>query len=232
MKLVLLLYILIYSIGITAQNDTIRPNPNGKEEFVIAGDTTVYGSVIPLQETIIVRPPRLKDATNYKRYLILKRKVKKVYPYAKLAADTLLELNKSLTDIRKKRHRRKYIKAMQKYFEERFTPELKKMKRSEGRILIKLIHRQTGSTMYDLIKEYRSGVKAFLYERTARLFKMSLKDTFRPEEEYQDYLIEYILYESILYDRIKPQPAAFDIDLLALRKKWEVPIPRPARSNN
>jgi len=222
MKFLLLTVIYLLSCSIYAQQDSI-PKIKEQEEFIFEGDTIVY-TAIPLTETIIVNAPRLKDAENYRRYLKLKRKVKKVYPYAKLAADTLVALNTKLTDIHKKRHRKKYIKSMQKYFEERFTPELKKMKRSEGRILIKLIHRQTGNTMYELIKEYRSGIKAFIYQSTARLFKISLKDTFRPEEEYQDYLIEYILYESILYDRIKPQPAAFDIDLLKLRKKWEVPI--------
>ncbi len=222
MKFLLLVLTFCFGWGTYAQNDSI-PLKKEQEEFIFVGDSVAY-TAIPLEEFVIVKPPRLKDAENYRRYLILKRKVKKVYPYAKLAADTLVELNKKLADISKKRHRKKYIKSMQKYFEERFTPELKKMKRSEGRILIKLIHRQTGSTMYELIKEYRSGLKAFIYERTARLFKISLKDTFRPEEEYQDYLIEYILYESVLNDRIKPQPAAFDIDLLKLRKKWEVPL--------
>ncbi len=222
MKLLTLIFSFFSLFCLYGQNDSIPPLPAEQEEFMFAGDSVSY-TAIPLTETIIVKAPEIKDRENYRRYLILKRKVKKVYPYAKLAADTLIELNKGLADIKRKRHRKKYIKQMQKYFEERFTPEIKKMKRSEGRILIKLIHRQTGLTMYELVKEYRSGVKAFLYERTARLFKISLKDTFRPEEVYQDYLIEYILYESILYDKIKPQPAAFDIDLLELRKKWEAP---------
>ncbi len=223
MKLFFLLFSFLSLFNLYGQQDSIPSLEKEQEEFMFVGDTISY-TAIPLTETIIVKAPKISGGSeNYRRYLNLKRKVKKVYPYAKLAADTLTALNNNLTDIKKKRHRRKYVKQMQRYFEDKFTVEVKKMKRSEGRILIKLIHRQTGNTMFDLIKEYRSGVKAFFYQKTAQLFKLSLKDTFRPEEVYQDYLIEYILYESILNDKIKPQPAAFDIDLLELRKKWEAP---------
>ena len=65
--------------------------------------------------------------------------------------------------------------------------------RSEGQILIRLVYRQTGITTYDLVKELRTGWKAFWYQTTASLFKLSLKDTYDPEHSLEDYLIEDIL---------------------------------------
>ena len=132
-----------------------------------------YG--IPLKEVVLFQPLRFKTRLELKRYLILRRKTLKVYPYAKLAADRLTILNERLDNLDNKRSRKKYLKRMEKFIYEEFEEELKKFSRSEGKILIRLVHRQTGTTTYDLVKELRTGWKAFWYQTTASLFKLSLK---------------------------------------------------------
>ena len=74
-----------------------------------------------------------------------------MYPYAKLAAERLEALTERLNTLESKRKKKKYAKKVQKYIEEEFSGELKKLTRTEGQILIKLIHRQTGKTTFTLI---------------------------------------------------------------------------------
>ena len=94
-----------------------------------------------------------------------------------------------------------------------FTDQLKKLTRTEGRILIKLIHRQTGKTTFRQIKTLRSGWRAFWYNSTANLFQLSLKTEYQPEVENEDYLIEDILQRSFISERLIEQEAKLSIDL-------------------
>ncbi len=223
------------SFLINAQvKDTISYFPKNKEDvkheqllFMVEGDSTATES-IPLNEIVILPNLKFNSSLKRKKYLILARKTRKVYPYAKMAADTLTKIVSQLENIKKKRHRKKYIKNMQKFMEERFTKELKKFSRTEGQILIKLVHRQTGRTMFDLIKNYRSGWKAFWYEKTAHLFNISLKREFDPTNVYEDYLIEDILERSFQNDILVRQPPAIKFNLFELIDKWKVHEPSPA----
>ena len=89
------------------------------------------------------------DADAQKRYLLLKSRVKRVYPYAKMAADRLYTMERTMDTMQNKQQRKVYVKRTQRYIEDHFTDELKKLSRSQGRILIKLIHRQTGRAAGD-----------------------------------------------------------------------------------
>lgn len=200
--------------------DSIATAANEEFLYLIDGDSVAVQS-IALKEIIILDKIDFQSKLDYKKYLILKRKTRKVYPYAKMAADTLIKLVMDLEDMKKKRHRKKYIRNMQRFMEDRFTPELKKLTRTEGQILVKLIHRQTGITMYELIKEYRSGFKAFLYDRTAHLFNISLKRKFEPYTVYEDYLIEDILERSFQDGVLLRQPSSVKSSLYDLVDKWK-----------
>ena len=94
------------------------------------------------------------------------------------------------------------------------------MTRTEGQILVKLIHRQTGRTAFDLIKELRSGWKAFWANNTANLFDISLKREYDPYNEKEDYLIEDILQRNFQNGILEPQEPALDIDFFKLTEKW------------
>ncbi|MDT8348146.1 MAG: DUF4294 domain-containing protein, partial [Flavobacteriaceae bacterium] len=116
--------------------------------------------------------------------------------------------------------KKRYTRIVQRYIEEEFSAELKKMKRSEGRILIKLIHRQTGESTFELIKDFRSGWNAFWYQNTAKMFKLSLKEEFNPMEVKEDFLIEDILQRSFRLNILEEQAPAIPIDYFAAYEKW------------
>jgi len=139
--------------------------------YIIKNDSLT----IPLDEILVFKNRKFKSKTERKYYYWYYKKVHNAYPYATLASDKMIEINKELEGVKSKRKRKKHIKKIQKYMEGEFTDQLKKLTRTEGRILIKLVNRQTDETMYELIKEYRSGWKAFWYNSTANLFKLSLK---------------------------------------------------------
>ena len=216
-KQLCILFLLLTSHLLVNAQDTSFPQ---RELMLLDGDSIpTYG--IPLKEIVLFQPLRFKTRLKLKRYLILRRKTLKVYPYAKLAADRLTILNERLDNLDNKRSRKKYLKRMEKFIYEEFEDELKKFSRSEGKILIRLVHRQTGITTYDLVKELRTGWKAFWYQTTASLFKLSLKDTFDPEYSFEDYLIEDILQRAFADQYLEEQASSLDYNLDDLYYIWK-----------
>ena len=216
-KQLCILFLILTSHVLVNAQDTSFPQ---RELMLLDGDSIpTYG--IPLKEVVLFQPLRFKTRLELKRYLILRRKTLKVYPYAKLAADRLTILNERLDNLDNKRIRKKYLKQMEKFIYEEFEDELKKFSRSEGKILIRLVHRQTGITTYDLVKELRTGWKAFWYQTTASLFKLSLKDTFDPEYSFEDYLIEDILQRAFADQYLEEQASSLDYNLDDLYFIWK-----------
>jgi len=187
--------------------------------IIIKGDT-IPRSAIDLDEVIVFNKLKFSSYEEKVKYYRLRRKTLKVYPYAKMAADRLTELNNRLSSIESRRQKRRYTKKIQKFIEKEFSAELKKLTRTEGQILIKLIHRQTGITAFDLIKELRNGWRAFWYNTTASMFDISLKREFHPETNQEDYHIEDILQRAFADKRLEPQPSALPFNYLELSDKW------------
>ena len=146
--------------------------------------------------------------------------MKKVYPYAKLAADKLYQIERTLDTLPNNRQKKRYTKKVQEEAEARFTDELKKLSRSQGKILIKLIYRQTGDSAYDLVKNLRSGWRAFWYNNTAWFYDLSLKSVYNPLEVEEDFWIEDILQRAFSRKELEVQEPAFPIDYEAIEKKW------------
>lgn len=184
---------------------------------------SIPNSGIRLKEVVLFQPLRFKSMTELREYVILRNRTLRVYPYAKLAADRLDTLSMRLQYIKNKRQKKIYIKRVEKFIYDEFEEELKKLSRSQGRILIKLVHRQTGATTHELIKDLRNGWKAMIYQTTASLFKLSLKDTYDPEKIYEDFLIEDILQRAYGDGLIELDPTALTYDLDALYTKWKAP---------
>jgi hypothetical protein len=176
--------------------------------FVKPGDTLT----VKLNEFSLFPKHKFKSKDDVRYYLWFRRKVFKAYPYAQLASQRLDSLNTRLEKIKSKSKRKKYIKLVQKYIEGEFTDQMKKMTTTEGRILIKLIHRQTGKTAFDNIKVLRSGWKAFWYNATANIFKLSLKTEYHPESNNEDFLIEDVLQRAFQDDRLKYQQSKLNFD--------------------
>ena len=190
-----------------------------KEYIRISGDTIVRGS-IGLAEVLLLPKRPYKNSDEIRKYLILRRKTLKVYPYSVMASNRLNILNQRLDIIKTKRQRRKYTKMVQKFLEDELTPELSKLTKSEGQILIKLIHRQTGQTTFNLVKTLRNGLKAFIYNTTAKFFDLNLKNEFQPEISLEDYYIEDIIQRSTRDNLIEYNKPYKTYDLFKLKSIW------------
>src|SRR6185436_19803183 len=142
-------------------------------------DVYIYGALDPT------------TVDNMQKYYKMRRDIIRAYPYSKLASATMKSINDSLSKITSKRERKKYIKSTEKEMKLKFEDELKKLTVNQGKILIKLIDRETGSTSYELVKEYRGFFEAMLWQTTARLFGASMKTTYDPEGE--DKVMESIV---------------------------------------
>jgi hypothetical protein len=202
-----------------AQETETEQDTTSYDYILIKGDS-IPRTTIDLDEVMLLHKLEFDSKEDRRRYLILKRKTIKVYPYAVLAAERLDTLNARLSRYEKKSDRKRYAKLIQKYIEGEFSDELKKLTRTEGQILIKLIHRQTGHTTFDLVKELRNGWRAFWFNNTASLFDLSLKKEFDPMNEKEDYLIEDILQRNFQSGQLKRQKDALGLDFFELSDKW------------
>ena len=218
-----LVYIfLFFNLLVTAQVDPVRQDSTVVEYIIIDGDS-IPRTAIDLDEVLVLPELNFKNRDERIRYIVLRRKTLKVYPYAKLAADRLESLKERLSKLKRKSQKKRYAKVIQKYIEDEFSAELKKLTKTEGQILVKLIHRQTGTTTFDLIKELRSGWRAFWFNNTAKVFDISLKKEFSPIYEKEDYLIEDILQRAFQNEQLERQRPAFEIDFYACVNKWGKP---------
>lgn len=216
MKLTLYYIILLLPAIIYSQNTV---NDSISDYIKISGDTIVRGS-ISLNEVLLLPKRPFKNPEEIRKYLILKRKTIKVYPYSVMASNRLNSLNERLLSIKTKRQKKRYTKMVQKFLENELTPELSKLTQSEGQILIKLIHRQTGISTYNLIKRLRNGIRAFIYNTTAKFFNMNLKVEFNPENDITDYYIEDILQRGIRDKVIEYNKPYISYDLFELKNIW------------
>jgi len=195
-------------------------------EYILVKGDTIHKGAIDLDEVMLLKKLKFDSREDRKRYLILRRKTIKVYPYAKLAAERLDSLNKRLGMLKRTRDKKRYAKKVQKYIEEEFSAELKKLTRTEGQILIKLIHRQTGETAFDLIKKLRNGWRAFWFNNTAKLFDISLKREFDPMNVKEDFLIEDVLQRNFQNGRLERQKPALGFDYYDISAKWHKKKPK------
>jgi hypothetical protein len=219
---------LIFTFSITfpllgfSQKVTTQSSNRNKEiklKYLIENDSTIVDPV-KLEEVVLLSPMKFKSRLERREYLILKRKTRKVWPYATLAAERLQTLNKRLENLEIKADKRRYTKIIQRYIEEEFTEELKKLTKTEGQILVKLMYRQTGETTFDIVRNLKSGWRAFWYNTTASLFNISLKEKYDPTNVKEDYYIEHILQRSFQRGILERQPAVDEINLLNLKKKF------------
>lgn len=216
MKLVWILFLLCFFAD-PVQAQIVR-NDSIKSESDFDENDTILGEIVELPEVIIYND-RL-DAQAKKDYLILQNRVYRVYPYAKIASERLTELNRNMAKLKTKKEKKKYFKIVEDYIENEFTDKLKKLSRKQGQILVKLIYRQTGYTTFDLIKEYKSGWKAFWSSNTAKLFDIELKRKYEPYKVNEDFLIETILERAFDSGRLQRQESANPVVYDELAEYW------------
>lgn len=161
-----------------------------KEMYYKDNDTLILADI---DEVEILHFKNREDARYFKR---LQYKTLKVYPYAKLAAEQLDSIQTQLELIPKRRKRKAYIKATEQWVKEDLALELKKLSRWEGRILSKLIYRETNISTYEIVKDLKGGFYAFFWQGMAKLYDNNLKTPYQPQNVEEDKWIEYILKDA------------------------------------
>jgi len=161
----------------------------------IPDSTIVNGKriITEVLNEVTLTPLNLSDKDRI-QYYHLRRKVHKVYPFALKAKVQLLEIEDDFNYVETRREKRKIAKLHDRWLQDNFTKELKKLTRSEGRVLIKLIHLETRINAYQLIKNYRNGFTAMLWQRLAKLYDGDLKAEYNPDEIKEDFWIDHILW--------------------------------------
>lgn len=210
---------LIYSILLLLTS--FMSNAQITNDSIIKKDSVIEenDTIVPLEEVVVYK--HKLSSVEKKEFQLLQNRVYKVYPIAKIAADRLTVLNKNMDKMKSNREKRKYFKIVEDYMENEFTGQLKKLSRKQGQILVKLIHRQTGFTTFELIKDYKSGWKAFWSNNTAKLFDINLKIKYAPYEVNEDFLIESILDRAFVRGRLVNQIPANPVDIDELYDYWE-----------
>ncbi len=152
------------------------------------GDTIIHKNLLE----ITVFPDRnFKNARHERRYNRFVNKVKKVYPYARMAGEMLNEYEPKYLALKSDKERRKMMKNLEQQLLDEYKDDLKRMTFSEGKILLKLIDRETSHTSYALIKDFRGGVSATFWQGVARIFGSNLKSGYEPLGE--DQMLEEIV---------------------------------------
>ncbi|NND93426.1 MAG: DUF4294 domain-containing protein [Flavobacteriales bacterium] len=185
---ILLLGVLISSVSLCAQEKKL----NVHEALVIDGDTI---PVVVLNEFEITELALTKaQKRRYrKRYGKIRRKVIKAYPYAKVTRELLQNYDEELAKLESEKEKKEYLDVAEAELKEEFEGEIRNLTVSEGKILIKLIDRETGDTSFELIKRLKGGFTAFMYQSIARLFGSNLKSEYNPEGD--DQIIEEIVLQ-------------------------------------
>lgn len=221
------LYILFFSFFFVlhaqerklAIKDSTKKSNQFKEASVSDEEFLTEGS-INLDDVIVLPKLKFTNQSEFREYLILRRKTRKVWPYATQAATKLDSLHERLERMQSIRKRKKYTKLVQSYLEDEFKEELKKLTKTEGQILMKLLHRQTGNTSFEIVKDLRSGWNAFWYNTTAGFFDISMKEPYDPWNNKEDFMIEDILRRSFQKSILDLAPPAFPIDYFELKELW------------
>ena len=169
-----------------AQQDTFMI----KEMYYKDNDTLILSEI---DEIEILHFKNRKDAKYFRR---LKYKTLKVYPYAKLASEKLDSIQTQLELIPKRRKKKAYIKAKEQWVKQYLAEDLKKLSRWEGRILSKLIYRETNISTYEIVKDLKGGIHAFFWQSIARMYDNNLKTPYQPKTVEEDKWIEYILQDA------------------------------------
>lgn len=182
----LVLFLFAASVGF-ANAQTVVP------AIVVDGDTMPYFRLKAVRITgKLGQDERRRILSNTR----LVYNIKKVMPYAQACASKINEVNEHLSTLSTDKEKRRYMKSAEKELKAEYEDDLRKMSFTQGKLLIKLIDRQCGSSSYELIQLYKSGRSAFLWNGVAGIFGMNLKEDYDPKEEQEiEVVLDYLGYK-------------------------------------
>jgi Domain of unknown function (DUF4294) len=173
------------------------PQPElGPNDTILVPATIIDGALIPaqtLQAYWITKPGPPGMRERIEKWTRLRNAVYVTYPYAKKAGVIMNDMNAKMEKMKEKDDRKAYIKTREKELKKEFTDPLSNLSIYQGKVLMKLINRQTGNNCYDIIKEYKGGLTARLYQTVAFFFSSNLKQPY--DRQGDDKEIETIVQE-------------------------------------
>jgi hypothetical protein len=192
-----ILVFLIITAELSGQKDSLKAVTDSlPDRFYLLHEIERNGVTMPEIEikevTIHARPDRAQRR-EYRQYEKLIFNIKKVYPYALIVRAKLNDVSEELKNIPGERDKKKYLKDVEKDVFAQYQDDIENMTITQGRLLIKLIDRETQNTSYALIREYRGKFSATFWQSVARIFGTNLKEEYDPYGE--DALIEVIIRE-------------------------------------
>lgn len=182
-------FLLFIPFGVVHAQMEDEPNKGQVLGVLITEDDTI--PQVDLHSVTITDFRKHRSKRYQRKWSRLKKRVVKVYPYARVAGELMREYDRQLANLPTKRQREDYLDMAEEELKREFEGEIRDMTISEGFILIKLIDRETGNTSYELIKDLKSGFTAFMWQAVARLFGSNLKEQYDPEGD--DEMIEEIV---------------------------------------
>jgi hypothetical protein len=194
----IILVLFIFTAGVSGQQDSLKArNDSLSGRFYVLQEIERNGVKMPEVEikevTIHARPRPGKEQREYRQYEKMIANIKKVYPYALIVRAKLVEVNSELQNYPDDRERKRYLRDVEKEVFAKYQKDIENMTISQGRLLIKLIDRETQNTSYVLIRDYRGKFSASFWQGIARIFGTNLKEEYDPYGE--DALIEAIIRE-------------------------------------
>jgi hypothetical protein len=182
---------------VSGQKDSVIHNIDTSQVRVyLLQEVERNGEKLPEVEIKEVTVVGRKGATRksfYRRYDRLTFNLKKVYPYALIVRDKLYQVNEELMAITNEKERRQYLRGVEEFVLGEYEDDMRDMTITQGKLLIKLIDRETQNTSYDLIKVYRGSLSAAFWQGIARIFGTNLKAEYDPFGE--DAMIEAIMQD-------------------------------------
>jgi len=178
-------------------DDLQRFNSRFGKNDTIWSEVIIYnGDTIPAKTYTVVNVFHVMTYAMRKRneaMTRLRNAVYVTYPYARKAGVILNDMNARLAKMNSESEKKDYVKSMEKQLKKEFTDPMEKLSVYQGMVLMKLINRQTGNNCYDIIKEYRGGFSARLWQTVAFFFGSSLKQPYDAQGE--DHDVEIIVQE-------------------------------------
>jgi hypothetical protein len=180
---------------ISGQGDSLKQkNDTLSGKFYLLQKVNRDGLIMPeveIKEVRVIAPPGAEKKSEYRKYERLVINIKRVYPYAVMVRYRLNQVNEDLKNIYNEKERKEYLKKVEHDVFANYEDDIQTMTITQGRLLIKLIDRETQNTSFELIKEYRGKLTAAFWQGIARIFGTNLKDEY--DGYGDDALIELII---------------------------------------
>lgn len=176
--------------AVGGRNSLMRKVYRGKYHTVSAEGDTVL--VLVFNEITVFPPLKFKNRKQEEFYWRTVRDVRKALPYARLITETLLETYEYIETLPTQQERERYLKQMEGAVFEQYKPALRKFTKSQARMLVKLIRRQTDQSGYDILKAFLGSFRATFWQGFGRLFGVNLKGDYRPDKNSDDAIIERV----------------------------------------